>query len=802
MSNTSLEKQQPTPEDAASEDGLTTAVRLDKLEERSRSNQNKAPSSLTEEEARQRTLVDLIERKEWKHVLKKLEGDAAAESSPESPEPAEASVKQILTLEGRDTRGYPLHLALSKKPPVHLVQSLIEAYPDAVKAPEDKWGRLPLHVACIFTASAQILQLLLSAHKEGLHTPDQAEGRLPVHYACLHSSPFEIAVLVDAEPRALVYQDFHQKTPLDLAQESSNPHREAIVERLEGKTHLISEKLRLRRRETDAQLILRDASAEIVGDKQKLKHSSQRKAEAVFSTNKTRTRTRSSSSTNLSSTIGLSQSDRGSRRSMSNPRERVTMEKAAEKMSSSASLDGAMDSRSTATSVTDWTTDFEKSISLSAAFLVKSADTASSSRSLNNKNNNNSTNSLNKSFQTPAASNVTPSLDPNARRAGITGSDDGTTASRRSLTITDLSSLVVQSDQGSSDSFFLDSNHGTNGTKKSKKKRSGKKGKKEKKERKERKSASASPKLASSSSTSLSGLSASNYTSQKQQAQALTKGLPPTAAATGTITTTANVTSTKRPNKGKVKKPRRSLTTDDLQRFDRQQTPRLNNGTRRSKPRGLGSYLEENKQVQEQQEARKASADSDLKSMGALSLPTNLFSQPLLEEAFEESESNLDNEDGFIFSESLQMMLASSTATGAAAANAAVGPGPETSPADADRQMDLIKLEAQIRNLDVRKEALTQETTNIENTVRRKRTEAQKARERIASLQAKLLEAQVKLEKEKRSLELTMMNIQLQEETLTDHRSKMESVDTELKQFVEKRERKLGEHDDVRSRKQ
>jgi hypothetical protein len=53
-------------------------------------------------------LVTLISQMEWRHVLERIE---------ESPE--EIKKKQILFLDGESsTVAYPLHLAVSKKPPV------------------------------------------------------------------------------------------------------------------------------------------------------------------------------------------------------------------------------------------------------------------------------------------------------------------------------------------------------------------------------------------------------------------------------------------------------------------------------------------------------------------------------------------------------------------------------------------------------------------------------------------------------------------------------------------------------------
>lgn len=125
----------------------------------------------------------------------------------------------------------------------------MEAYPSAVKVRDDKKGRLPLHIACIHTASAQVLKILLERHEESLRTTDKADGRLPLHFACMYGSPFEISLLVGAEQRALVFKDSNGKTPMDLAQESENPHREAILKRLEDRTRVVTSAMIQRRKQ-------------------------------------------------------------------------------------------------------------------------------------------------------------------------------------------------------------------------------------------------------------------------------------------------------------------------------------------------------------------------------------------------------------------------------------------------------------------------------------------------------------------------------------------------------------------------
>jgi hypothetical protein len=130
-----------------------------------------------------------------------------------------------------------------------VVEELIEGHPGAIKSREDKWGRLPLHIACIHAASAQVLRLLVDRYVESLRITDRLYGRLPLHFACLYGSPFETMLLVNAEQHALVFKDVNGKTPKDLVEESSNPHREIILKRLEDRTRSVTEAMSQRRKQ-------------------------------------------------------------------------------------------------------------------------------------------------------------------------------------------------------------------------------------------------------------------------------------------------------------------------------------------------------------------------------------------------------------------------------------------------------------------------------------------------------------------------------------------------------------------------
>lgn len=78
--------------------------RLNDLERRSTSNHNDRVSTF---EASELDLLSLIDKQEWKHVLRRI-GNG----------PKSMSEKQDMELDGKQTQAFPLHLAVSKKPPV------------------------------------------------------------------------------------------------------------------------------------------------------------------------------------------------------------------------------------------------------------------------------------------------------------------------------------------------------------------------------------------------------------------------------------------------------------------------------------------------------------------------------------------------------------------------------------------------------------------------------------------------------------------------------------------------------------
>jgi len=183
-------------------------------------------------------ILELIENLDWENLTAEIQ---------KFPEKARSILP--FSLEGCYSRGFPLHLAVSMKPPSQVIETLLEACPVAVKSREERWGRLPLHIACISKASTQVLQVLVEAHEESLRVTDKTYNRLPLHYACFFGSSPGISFLVNAEQRALVFKDGKGKTPVDLAKKSNNTQREAIVEMLGNLTMSVTKAIIQRKKD-------------------------------------------------------------------------------------------------------------------------------------------------------------------------------------------------------------------------------------------------------------------------------------------------------------------------------------------------------------------------------------------------------------------------------------------------------------------------------------------------------------------------------------------------------------------------
>lgn len=117
----------------------------------------------------------------------------------------------------KPSRRLALHQAVASKAPVHVIKSLISAFPKAAQIKDSLYNRLPIHFACLNGASYEVIQALLEAYPEGAGSTAMY-GRLPIHYATASCASIEvIKLLVCYFPECARVKDLHGWLPIHLA---------------------------------------------------------------------------------------------------------------------------------------------------------------------------------------------------------------------------------------------------------------------------------------------------------------------------------------------------------------------------------------------------------------------------------------------------------------------------------------------------------------------------------------------------------------------------------------------------------
>jgi len=113
----------------------------------------------------------------------------------------------------------PLHTACRKKALCtgRLIAALLKVRPDGAQQLDGE-GLLPLHIAARSCAPVDVLELLIQAYPDGMRAMDATSYRLPLHFACTRKANLEcIRVLLAANPVAASYEDGDAHTPAQLA---------------------------------------------------------------------------------------------------------------------------------------------------------------------------------------------------------------------------------------------------------------------------------------------------------------------------------------------------------------------------------------------------------------------------------------------------------------------------------------------------------------------------------------------------------------------------------------------------------
>jgi ankyrin repeat protein len=130
-----------------------------------------------------------------------------------------------------------LHLAcLHEFPSEHLIAMLLNKHPEAALE-YDYLKRLPLHYACANPQNAAIIQLLINSSPEAAELRD-GQGWLPLHVACHYEADFAvIQLLLQANPDAVIaLTPLDQELPLDLVKKQAHfKDRHEIMDLLKAK---------------------------------------------------------------------------------------------------------------------------------------------------------------------------------------------------------------------------------------------------------------------------------------------------------------------------------------------------------------------------------------------------------------------------------------------------------------------------------------------------------------------------------------------------------------------------------------
>mmetsp|Transcript_33216 Transcript_33216/g.56471 ORF Transcript_33216/g.56471 Transcript_33216/m.56471 type:complete len:232 (-) Transcript_33216:277-972(-) len=129
-----------------------------------------------------------------------------------------------------------LHACVRYNPPIHLLDTMIKLYPQALMS-RDCLGRTPLHVAAGSRVSPKVMKLLTIHYPQACSVQDE-DGRTPLHFACdstcelfedESSSPRgppsldAVRVLLSGSLESVTLEDIDEMTALEYAIVSDAP---------------------------------------------------------------------------------------------------------------------------------------------------------------------------------------------------------------------------------------------------------------------------------------------------------------------------------------------------------------------------------------------------------------------------------------------------------------------------------------------------------------------------------------------------------------------------------------------------
>ncbi|CAB9503038.1 Ankyrin Repeat [Seminavis robusta] len=179
-------------------------------------------------------LPTLIKNLNWKSVIARLECN---------PDEANDELVGVMTRGGFTSSASmtPLHYALERKPPVDVIEALLEANPEAVSQRMMPGGCLPMHIACTWQCSPTVISALLSADPTTAKVVDEL-GNRPLHAACFSGATFPVIQdLLSTYPKAVLSRNNQGSQPIDICRRLRHPNRRAVMAALlEKRDYLIA----------------------------------------------------------------------------------------------------------------------------------------------------------------------------------------------------------------------------------------------------------------------------------------------------------------------------------------------------------------------------------------------------------------------------------------------------------------------------------------------------------------------------------------------------------------------------------
>jgi len=179
-------------------------------------------------------LPALIKNLKWKSVIARLECN---------PDEAYDELVGVMTRGGfaAGSGMTPLHYACERKPPVEVIEALIEANAEAVSQRMMPGGCLPLHIACTWQSAPSVIGSLLRADPMTAKVLDEL-GNRPLHSACFSGAPFPVVQdLLSTYSKAVLSRNNQGSQPIDISRRLRHPNRRAVMTALlETKEYIIA----------------------------------------------------------------------------------------------------------------------------------------------------------------------------------------------------------------------------------------------------------------------------------------------------------------------------------------------------------------------------------------------------------------------------------------------------------------------------------------------------------------------------------------------------------------------------------